>query len=81
MTKQGLYDFISDIVICFYSKRIKISLVSLNAILKDRDSDYSHKKKLRQAIDAAYKYWEKRDPVVHHAIAYVFSDNHGKHAW
>jgi hypothetical protein len=81
MKKQEFYEFISDIVICFYSKSIKIGLASLNALLKDRHAEYSNKKKLAKGLESAYKYWEKRDPVVHHAIAYVFSDKHGKHVY
>jgi hypothetical protein len=81
MKKQEFYQFISDITICFYSKSIKISLTSLNAILKDRDADYRSKKKLGRGVAAACKYWEKKDPVAHHAIAYVFSDKHGNHVY
>lgn len=81
MKKQEFNAFISDIVICFYSKYIKISLTSLNSILKDRGHEFSSKKKLGKHVAEAYKYWEKKDPVVHHAIAYVFSDKHGKHAY
>jgi hypothetical protein len=81
MTKQEFYEFISDIVICFYSKSIKISLTSLKSILKDRNSTYTNARVLEQSVAASYKYWEKRDPVVHHAIAYVFSDKHGNHIY
>jgi hypothetical protein len=81
MKKQELNQFISDIVICFYSESIKISLDSLNSILKDRNADFNSKKKLGKHVAEAYKYWEKKDPVVHHAIAYVFSDKHGKHVY
>jgi hypothetical protein len=81
MTKQNTYKFISDIVICFYSKNIKISLISLNALLKDRNSAYASKEELRLGIASASRYWEKKDRVIHHAIAYVFSDKHGNHIW
>lgn len=81
MTKNEIFEFISHIVICFYSKSIKISLTSLNALLKDRDSNFNNKKAVSQGVAAAYKYWKKRDPVVHHAIAYVFSDKYGNHSW
>jgi hypothetical protein len=81
MTKQKLYQFISDVVICFYSKNIKMSFASLNSLLMDRNSALSNNKELAKVVAIAYKYWEKRDPVVYHAIAYVFSDKNGKRTW
>jgi hypothetical protein len=69
------------ILLCFYSNSIKISLTSLNALLKDRGCVYDNKKNLAKCVAAAYKYWEKRDRVRHHAIAYLFTDKDGEFAW
>lgn len=81
MTTSELYDFIGDLAICLYLKKIKISFTALNAILQDKKSDYSSNRGLAKAVSAAYAYWQKKDPVIHHAIAHVFTDKDGELAW
>ncbi len=81
MTVQGVYGLIGDIAICFYSKSIRISDASLNSILKDGGCGFENNKELTKGVGDAYKYWEGRDRVVYHAIAYLFADKDGSLPW
>lgn len=40
MTKTEIYDFIGELAIALYSKKITISLTALNAILDDKGAAY-----------------------------------------
>lgn len=81
MTTTEIYEFIGELAIGLYSKKIKISLTSLNAILEDKGAAYGSNRGLARGVSAAYRYWKDKDPVVHHAIAYSFNDKDGEPAW
>ncbi|MFQ2107785.1 hypothetical protein [Aeromonas rivipollensis] len=81
MTKEDIYDFIGELAIALYSKNINISLSALNAILADKDSAYGNNRGLAAGVSAAWRHWEKKDPVIHHAIAYTFRDKNGDVPW
>jgi hypothetical protein len=81
MNTQETYEFIGELAISLYSKKIKISLSALNMILADRNAAYGNNRGLASGVGAAYRFWEKKDPVVHHAIAYTFNDKDGEPAW
>jgi len=81
MTKEETYEFIGELAICLYSKKIKISLTALNAILQDKNAAYESNRGLAAGVGGAYRFWERKDPVVHHAIAYNFHDKDGEPAW
>lgn len=81
MQKHEIYEFIGDLAISLYSKKIKISLSSLNQILEDKNAGYGNNRGLASGVGAAYRYWKEKDPVVHHAIAYTFNDKDGEPAW
>ena len=69
MTQKEMYDFIGKLALVLYSQKTKISLTSLNSILKDQDKVLE------------YKHWKKKDAVIHHAIAYTYTDKNGKLPW
>ena len=81
MSKDETYEFMGELAIGLYSKKIKISLTALNAILADRNVAYDSNRGLASGVSAAYRYWKEKDPVVHHAIAYSFNDATGNPAW
>ena len=81
MSKDEIYDFIGELAIALYSKEIKISLSSLNAILADKGVEYGSNRGLASGVSAAYRHWEKKDPVIYHAIAFTFRDKHGNIPW
>ena len=81
MKKKEVYDFIGELAIALYSKKIKISLSSLNSILKDKNAKYGNNRGVASGVAAAYRYWKKKDPVVYHAIAYTFVDKNGNLPW
>jgi hypothetical protein len=81
MTREETYELISELAISLYSKKIKLSLTALNAILSDRNAAYNSNRGLAAGISGAYRYWISKDPVVHHAIAYTFNDKDGEPAW
>lgn len=80
MEKNEVYDFIGELAIALYSKNIKISLNALNEILADRSAKYGNNRGLGAGVSAAYRYW-KKDPVIHHAIAFTYLDKDGESAW
>ena len=83
MTKKEIYEFIGELALTLYSKKIQISLSSLNSILKDQDkkAEYGSNRGLAKGVAASYEYWKKREPVIHHAIAHTFTDKNGKLPW
>lgn len=81
MDKNEIYDFIGDLALALYSKNIQISLSSLNCILKDKKSEYGNNRALARAVSASYSKWEKKDPLIHQAIAHTFTDKDGRLAW
>ena len=83
MDTNEIYEFIGELAIALYSKRIQISLSSLNQILQDKGSEYGNNRGLARGVGAAYRFWEKKDPVVHHAIAYTYTytDKNGELPW
>lgn len=83
MEKEEVYEFIGDLAICLYNKRIQISLSALNEILKDigRKASYESNRGVASSVSAAYKRFAKKDPVIHHAIAYTFLDQTGELPW
>ena len=82
MTKEEeTYEYIGNLAICLYLKNIKLSFTALNAILADSEANYGNNHGLAAGVSAAYRYWERKDPVIHHAIAHCFTDKDGNFAW
>ena len=81
MEREEIYDFIGELAIALYSKQITISLSSLNSILADRGMEYGSNRGLASGVSAAYRHWEKKDPVIYHAIAFTFTDKYGNRPW
>lgn len=81
MDKEEIYDFIGELAICLYSKKIQISLSSLNSILEDKKCKYGNNRALARAVTASYKRWSVKDPVIYHAIAFTYVDKDGNLAW
>lgn len=81
MDKEEIYDFIGELAIALYSKKIQISLNSLNSILDDKNCSYGNNRALAKAVTASYTRWKIKDPVIHHAIAYTYVDKNGNLAW
>jgi hypothetical protein len=81
MTPPEIYDFIGDLAMCLYSKKIRINFTSLNSILSEKGCEFGNNKGLASGVAAAYRHWEKKDPVVHSAIAHTFTNKDGVLAW
>lgn len=81
METKEVYEFIGELAITLYARKIQISLSSLNQILKDRGNEYGNNHGLAAGVSAAYRFWEKKDPVIHHAIAYTYTDKNGELPW
>lgn len=81
METNEIYEFIGELAIALYSKRIQISLSSLSQILQDKGREYGNNRGLASAVSAAYRFWEKQDPVIHYAIAYTYTDKDGELPW
>lgn len=81
MEKEEVYEFIGELAIALYSKKIQISLSSLNAILADKKAQYGSNRGLAAGVAGAYRYWKGKDPVVHHSIAFTYRDKDGGLAW
>ena len=81
MQKSEVYDFIGELAIALYSKKIQISLSALNEILKDKGEDYGNNRGLGAGVSAAWRHWKDKDPVIYHAIAYTFTDKNGELPW
>ena len=81
MNKEEIYDFIGELAIALYSKKIRMSLSALNEMLNDRDAAYGNNRGLASGVAAAYRHWKEKDPVVHHAIAFTFRNKDGQLAW
>jgi hypothetical protein len=76
-----IYEFIGELAIALFSKKIQISLLSLNQILQDKGSDYGRNRGLAAGVSAAYRYCERKDPVIHYAIGYTFTDRNVELPW
>lgn len=81
MTNEEVYDFIGELAIALYSKKIRISLGALRVILADKGRDYNNNRGMATGVSAAYRRWKDKDPVVYHAIAYTYTDKDGNLAW
>ncbi len=83
MTQKEMYDFVGKLALSLYAQNIKISLSSLNSILKDQDKEleYQSNRGLAKAVSAAYDHWKKKDNVVHKAIAYTYTNKKGELPW
>lgn len=81
MNKEEIYEFIGELAISLYSKKIQISLSALNAILADKGAEYGNNRGLASGVSAAYRHWANKDPVVHHSIAFTFRNKDGGLAW
>lgn len=78
MTNEQIYDFIGDLAIALYSKNIQISLGALRAIMLDKcGKDYVNNRGMASAVSAAYRRWEKKDPIIYLAIAFAYTDKEG----
>ncbi len=79
---EKIYDFIGELAIALYSKKKRISLTALNQVLCDNNlENYGNNRGLAAGVSAAYRHWEKKDPVIHHAIAYTYIDRDGNLPW
>ena len=81
MTNVEIYDFIGELAIALYSKKIQISLGSLRAIMLDKGKDYVNNRGMASAVSAAYRRWKEKDPIIYYAIAYTYTDKEGNLAW
>ena len=81
MTNNEIYDFIGELAIALYSKKIQISLGSLRTIMLDKGKDYVNNRGMASAVSAAYRRWKVKDPVIYYAIAYTYTDKEGNLAW
>ena len=81
MTNEEIYDFIGELAIALYSKKIQISLGSLRAIMLDKGKDYVNNRGMASAVSAAYRRWKTKDPIIYYAIAYTYTDKEGNLAW
>ena len=82
MESEKIYNFIGELAIALYSKKISISLSSLNQIIEDRGWEkYGNNRGLASAVAASWRHWEKNDPVIHHAIAHTYLDDDGELPW
>lgn len=81
MNRKEAYDYIGEIAMGLYPKKLKINLTSLNTILKEKGAAYKSNRGLARGLSAAYRYWQKKDPLIHTAIAHSFTDKHGNPAW
>ncbi len=79
--KESVYDFIGELAIALYSKKIRISLNSLKHILADKGKTYTSNRGVASSVSAAYRHWEKKDPVIFYAIAHTYTDKDGNLAW
>ena len=83
------YEFMGELAIALYSKKIKITLNSLRTILNEKEEfkNFSKEKSrgkmigFGQSVSAAWKAWSEEDPVIHHAIAHTFTDKNGSYSW
>ncbi len=78
---EFFYDFIGELAIALYSKNIQISLNSLKHILADKGKVYTSNRGVASSVSAAYRHWEKKDPVIFYAIAHTYTDKDGHLAW
>ncbi len=81
MTNEEIYNFIGELAIALYSKKIRISLGALRAIMLDKGKDYVNNRGMGSAVSAAYKRWKEKDPIIYYAIAYTYTDKEGNLAW
>ena len=81
MTNEEIYDFIGELAIALYSKKIQISLGALRAIMLDKGKDYVNNRGMASAVSAAYRRWKTKDPIIYYAIAYTYTDKEGNLAW
>ncbi len=81
MTNDEIYDFIGELAIALYSKKIQISLGSLRIIMLDKGKDYVNNRGMASAVSAAYRRWKEKDPIIYYAIAYTYTDREGNLAW
>ncbi|GAL00504.1 hypothetical protein JCM19314_2112 [Nonlabens ulvanivorans] len=77
------YDLIGRLALALYGQNITITLDALKLILNDHGTTFSDQSNLGlgRSVSAAYRKWEKVDPVIHHAIAYTFKGRDGKFPW
>lgn len=81
MNREEIYDFIGTLAVALYSQKIRISFSALNSILADKGAEYDNNRGLAAGVSAAWRHWEKKDPVIHHAIAFTFRDKDGNISW
>lgn len=70
---EEAYEFIGTLAIALYSQRIKLRLTTLQKILNDKGADYGGGIGMGSVVAAAYRYWQEKDWVIHHAIAASFT--------
>ena len=82
MSKEQTYELIGKIAGALYGQRVRISLASLNAILRDHKAGYGSTRGLAKGVTAAYEQWERNgDHITAEAIAHTFTDRNGNLAW
>jgi len=81
MTKKERYKYIGKLAIALSSKDIKITLTSLNQILKDENADCGNNRGLAKVVRTAYDYFKKENAKTSSAIANTFTNQYGKPCW
>ena len=78
-TGEEAYEFIGKLAIALYTQNIKLRLGTLQKILNDKGAAYGGGIGMGKVVTAAYKHWEKKDWVIHHAIAASFTGRNDKY--
>ena len=60
MTNEEIYDFIGELAIALYSKKIQISLGALRAIMLDKGKDYVNNRGMASAVSGMTERSEER---------------------
>ena len=81
METNEAYEFIGKLALALYSQKIQLKFSSLRAILADMNIHYGEGRGMAAGVRGAYHYWEKKDPLVHTAIAHTYTDRNGDISW
>ena len=81
MTKKERYSYVGNLAIALFSQDIKITLTSLNQILKDENADCGSNRGLAKVVRASYDYFKDTHPKTSSAIAHTFTNKWGNACW
>ncbi|MEM1054156.1 MAG: hypothetical protein AAGI52_01415 [Bacteroidota bacterium] len=88
MNRTQVYDFIGRLALALHSQGIQIKLSSLHHILGEAGVPVAEgrgkERGIGNRVSAAYRHWERKEPdppVTAYAIASVYRDKDGSHAW